>query len=546
MKYTKILRMLALVVVLSFVAMLIPASPALAAEEIELSPENGEPGEKIEITGTNLSVGKIGVDIYFSSDEADAGDEIGDEVEIYKRVKSRTINEDGEIDTYFYVPDEIFFDGDTDDPEDVVPGYYYLYLTYEDDEDIEVVAEFTVRGIELDPVEGTVGTEVEILGIGFERREDIDYIQFDDEEVDIESGDDDTDGDGEFVSSILIPEGTAGEHTITVRDDRRNEASATFTVETEMAISPTSGEKGSQVTVIGTGFGDEEDVTITFNGTRVATDETDSYGSFTARFDVPDVDAGTYDVEVEDEDDNKAESTFTVVVSTVVNISPVTTEASPAHAGTNIAVSGSGFKANAPITIIDTTSGLLLTTVTSNADGAFQVTLAAEGSAGQHIITASDGTDTLQVSFVMESQAPSAPVLSSPEDAGTAEAQALFNWGTVSDDSLPVTYTLQVATRDDFTPAFIVVEKMGLTASEYTLTQGQALESTKKEASYYWRVQATDGAANVGQWSAAGSFYVGSTFELEGGVLYALMGVGGLLLLGLGYWLGRRTAYSSF
>ncbi len=545
MKYTKILRMLALVVIFSFVAMLIPASPALAAEEIELSSENGEPGEKIEITGTNLSVGKIGVDIYFSSDEADTGDEIGDEVEIYKRVKSRTINDDGEIDTYFYVPDEIYFDGDTDDPEDVVPGYYYVYLTYEDDEDIEVIAEFTVRGIELDPVEGTVGTEVEISGIGFDRREDIDYINFDDDEVDIESGDDDTDGDGEFVSSILIPEGTAGEHTITVRDDRRNLASATFTVESEMAISPTSGEKGSQVTVTGTGFGDEQDVTITFDGTRVATDETDSSGSFTASFDVPDVDAGTYDVEVEDEDDNKGESTYTVVISTVVNISPVTTEASPAHAGMDIVVSGSGFKANAPITIIDTTSGLLLTTATSNADGAFQATLAAEGSAGRHIITASDGTDTLQVSFVMESQVPSAPVLSSPENAGSAEAQAIFNWGSVSDDSLPVTYTLQVATRDDFTPAFIVLEKT-LTASEYTLTQGEALESTKKEAPYYWRVQATDGAANVGEWSAAGSFYVGSTFELEGGVLYALMGVGGLLLLGLGYWLGRRTAYSSF
>ncbi len=427
MKYTKILRMLALVVILSFVAMLIPAAPALAAEEIELSPENGEPGEKIEITGTNLSVSKIGVDIYFSSDEADTGDEIGDEVEIYKRVKSRTINIDGEIDTYFYVPDEIFYDGDTDDPEDVVPGYYYVYLTYEDDEDIEVVADFTVRGIELDPVEGTVGTEVEISGIGFERREDIDSIEFDDEGVDIESGDDDTDGDGEFVSSILIPEGTAGEHTITVRDDRRNEASATFTVESEMAISSTSGEKGSEVTVTGTGFGGEQDITITFDGTRVATDETDEYGSFTASFDVPDVDAGTYDVEVEDEDDNKGESTFSVLISTVVNISPVTSEASPAHAGTNIAVSGSGFKNNAPITITDTTRGLLLTTVTSNADGAFQVTLAVEGSAGQHIITASDGTDTLQVSFVMESQAPSAPVLSSPEDAGIAEAQAIFD-----------------------------------------------------------------------------------------------------------------------
>ena len=394
MKYTKILRMLALVVVLSFVAMLIPAAPALAAEEIELSSENGEPGDKIEITGENLSVSKFGVDFYFSSDEADTGDEMDDEVEIYKRVKSRTINDDGEIDTYFYVPDEIYYDGDTDDPEDVVPGYYYVYLTYEDDEDIEVIADFTVRGIELDPVEGTVGTEVEISGFGFDGREDIDYLQFDDEELDIESGDDDTDSDGEFVSSILIPEGSAGEHTITVKDDRRNEASATFTIEPEMAISRTSGEIGSEVTVTGTGFGDEQDVTITFDGATVATDETDEYGSFTASFDVPDVDAATYDVEVEDEDDNKGESTFTVLVATSVNISPVTSEASPAHAGTNIAVSGSGFKANAPITITDTTSGLLLTTVTSNADGVFQVTLAVEGSAGQHIITASDGTDT--------------------------------------------------------------------------------------------------------------------------------------------------------
>ena len=98
MKYTKILRLLALVVTLSFVAMLIPASPALAAEDIEISPENGEVGDKIEITGENLSVAQIGVDIYFSSQEADVGDNIDDEVDLYKRVKTRTINEDGEID----------------------------------------------------------------------------------------------------------------------------------------------------------------------------------------------------------------------------------------------------------------------------------------------------------------------------------------------------------------------------------------------------------------------------------------------------------------
>ena len=102
-----------------------------------------------------------------------------------------------------------------------------------------------------------------------------------------------------------------------------------------------------------------------------------------------------------------------------------------------------------------------------------------------------------------------------------------------------------MATSSDFTPAALVLEKTGLTASGYPLTQGQALEATKEEASYYWRVQAIDGVSNEGEWSIVGSFYVGSTFELAGGVLYAIMGAGGLLLLGLGFWLGRRTSYSS-
>lgn len=545
MKYSKILRALAVAVILSLLVIAIPAAPALAAEEFELSPDTGEVGDKIEITGDGFKSDGTRVWIYFSDQEADVGDEIDDEVDIYKLVKKRTPDDTGDLDTSFYVPDEIFYEGDVDDPEDVVSGYYYVYVTYEDDEDIEAVQEFVVRGIELDPVEGTVGTEVEISGIGFDRREDLDYIEYDDDEVDIESGDDDTDSSGEFASFILIPESTAGEHTITVRDKGRKEGSATFTVEPEIAVSPTSGVEGDEVTVLGTGFGGDQDITITFDGTSITTDDTDADGSFLASFVLTDVAAATYDVEAEDEDDNTAESVFTVTVSTTVTISPVTTETSPAHVGMNVAVSGTDFKANSPITITDATSGILLTTITSDADGAFQVTFWAAGGAGQHVITASDGTDTLSVSFIMESQAPSAPVPLSPEDGGKAEAQALFDWEDVTDDS-GVTYTLQVATRNDFTPAFMILEKTGLIASEYTLTEGEKLESTKKGAPYYWRVKTVDGASNVGEWSTLRSLYVGFAFELAGGILYGIMGVGGLLLLGLGYWMGRRTAYSSF
>jgi len=550
-KYTKILQVLAVSVALSLLIMVIPAAPALAAEAIDLSPSEGEVGDDIDIDCEDMDTTPAGMKVYFyfSPDEADVGDDIGDEVEVYELVEDRVIDSDGTVgNAHFDVPDELD-DGDYDDV--VVAGYYYVYAVYEEDvgedePDTQIVAvdEFTVRGISLDTDKGTVGTEVEINGLGFSRSRDI-AVEYDGTDIDIVDGDEQTDRSGDFDgTTILIPESTAGEHTITVVV-RNDQASATFTVEPEMAISPTSGETGSEVTVTGTGFGEEKNITIAFNGVTAATDETDEDGSFTASFSVPDVAAAIYEVEVEDEDDNKGEATFTVLVSTGITISPVTSAASPAHAGMNLAVSGTGFRANAPITITDTTSGTLLTTTTSTADGAFQVTFEAEGSAGQHIIIASDGTDTLQVSFVMESQAPAAPALISPEDAAIAEAQAIFDWADVADDS-GVTYTLQLATSSDFTPASLVLEKTGLTASQYTLTEGQALEATKEEAPYYWRVKAIDGVSNEGEWSTLRSFNVGTTFKIAGGILYGIMGAGGLLLLGLGFWLGRRTAYSSF
>ena len=541
MKRIKIFRILALAAILSLLVIAIPASPALAAESIDLSPSTGEVGDKIDIDGSGFKTDGTRVYIYFSNQEWDVGDEIDDDVTVYQLVKKRTPDVNGEIDTYFYVP-EILDDGDDD--EDVVGGYYYVYVTYGDNDDIEAIEEFTIRGIELSPDEGTVDTEVEITGLGFTNSKDIRYIKYDDEEIDIESGDDETDRHGEFISSILIPESIAGEHTITVRDESNKEASTTFTVDPEMTVTPISGTKGDTVAVTGTGFGDEEDVAIAFNNVTVATNTTDQDGSFTASFIVPDVAAAIYDVEAEDDDNNDADAQFTVEIATILTISPVTTQASPAHAGMNIAVSGLGFRASSAITVTDLTSGLLIVTTISSADGVFQTTFEAAGAAGEHVITASDGTSTLQVSFIMESQPPSAPALLLPEAATKVEARVSLDWETVTDDSSPVTYTLQIATDDDFAPASILLEKEGLTKSEYTTTEAEKLSSTKEEAPYYWRVKAIDAISNESEWSTPGSFYVGGIFfSLTGWVLYAVMGVGGLALLGLGYWLGRRTTY---
>ena len=158
-------------------------------------------------------------------------------------------------------------------------------------EDIILREEFTVENvaeITLDHDEGIVGTEVEISGIGFDSNEDI-IVEYDDNEVDIESGDSDTDNDGEFVCTIIIPESTAGDHTIKVTgDDSGVEAEATFTVEPQISISPESGAAGDTVTVSGTYDGSNGTGQLTIEVAQGGTHGQDDF-----QLKVPDADNNT-------------------------------------------------------------------------------------------------------------------------------------------------------------------------------------------------------------------------------------------------------------
>ncbi|MBA7654317.1 hypothetical protein ES703_62194 [subsurface metagenome] len=136
--------------------------------------------------------------------------------------------------------------------------------------------------------------------------------------------------------------------------------------------------------------------------------------------------------------------------------------------------------------------------------------------------------------------APSSPVLLLPETGIKADAGVYFDWGDVTSLSPPVTYNLQVAPDSNF--ASIVLEKEGLSGSEYTQTEEEELPAVKKEAPYYWRVKAID-ADNEGEWSAPGSFYIG--YAMPGWAIYILIGLAVLLVILLAFWMGRRTAYYS-
>jgi len=552
MKHSKIFRVLAMAVILSLLVVALPVSPALASYDYDIdlvdsdgdSLDEGEIGDYFYVEGDDWPPSDYvepqdieEVDIYFSSEEADTGDDIDDEVQNYERLKSGVeIDDDGEFDKKVKVPDELT---DGDDDEVVVRGTYYVYVTMAGSDDIKAVAEFTViaAGITLDTEEGPVGTEVEITGFDFADNEEI-TVEYDGDEISIEGGDDETDRNGAFEAIILVPDSAAGEHTIKVTDESDNEAETVLTVESEITINPESGIAGERVTVRGTGFADVEDVTIKFDGDEIATGDTNIDGSFTIPFDVPAVGAGTYDVEAEDDDNNSAEAEFTIASN--ISIGPVTNQTSPGYVGMDITISGKGFKPNATITITYASTPVVFTT-TSAADGSFSYTFKAPKSeAGEHTITATDGVNSMEAKFYMEADAPAIPKPLLPLMDSKPEQPIFFDWEDVTDPS-GVTYILQIAKDESFTTLVLQEE---LTDSEYTLSEEVELESTKKDAPYWWRVKAIDGADNESRWTGAGSFHVGFSFSLPNWAKYLLWTLGGLALFFVGFFVGRRTGYS--
>ena len=325
MKLTKIIRIFSIAIILSLLVVALPATPAQAVRALTLIPAEGSVGDTITIAGDGFSAStettEKYINIFFSSDEASTIHNIDNQVTHYELVKEGVwIDESGEFITTFTVPVELN-DGTGDDQNVETGTTYFLYATriytnpLSPATRIGAFAEFNVTGGELalDPDSGPAGTELEITGTAFSASKSL-TIEYDGSEVDIDDGDDETDNDGEFVSVILIPESTAGVHTITITVSG-SEIEAEFTVEPETILNPTSGATDATVTITGTGFGKRKEVIIWFDDNiEMANETTNSKGSFTTTFDVPEMGAGIYNVDTEDEDDNTDKAKFTVTV----------------------------------------------------------------------------------------------------------------------------------------------------------------------------------------------------------------------------------------
>jgi hypothetical protein len=529
MKYGKFCRLLALTIAIVMLLIVLTAVP-VAAASVRLSIDEGNIGDWIDVE----IVSSVTVRIYFSSDKADIGDKIGEQVRAY--YKPTNVNG-------FQVPDRL---EDGTDKEDVHGGEYYVYAVRANKE-IVARATFDIIGGEiwLEPEEGSVGDEVEISGEDLRREQTI-AVEYDDEVVDIISGDTMTDSEGKFTCTVVIPNGLMGEHVIIVADQSGDQPEAVFTVEPKITLVPPQQEGGKEVEVIGSGFMAEYAITLTLDGDRVETTpyyvETNYQGSFNCVFAAPLYENPvTVKVVASDRKLNRAEAQLMVIGG--IRFSPAITPTSPGYAGMELTIYGVGFAKGEEVTITYYNEGdevVSQAVTTADDNGNFTTIFVVPPSiAGSYVIEATDSTTTAAANFIMESVAPPVPVPKLPEVVGTAEEKTRFDWSDVTDPS-GVSYTLQVASDVDFST--IAVEKSSLPLSEYTLAEGEKLAPAGQKA-YYWRVKAVDGASNGGGWSTVGLFYVGSSgAAMSGGVWYVLYGIIALVLAGLVFWFYRRRS----
>ena len=233
--------------------------------------------------------------------------------------------------------------------------------------------------LEISPDSGTVGTKVYVTIKNFEPDQTVE-VYFSDITEPVKTWP--TDSDGYVHTGFKVPEYPAGRFRV-LANDGTNNIFVYFTLEPVVSISETSGCVGSELVVEGKGFADDEDVTVSIDGSSMGTTSTDSSGSFNATCVVPGCGHGRQTIRAEDGADNY--DTVDFVVRQSLSIEPV--EGTP---GTELSLTGNGFNADTDVSIMFGEEEVDV--VHTGHDGSFTAAVVVPGGAsGTYQVKADDG-----------------------------------------------------------------------------------------------------------------------------------------------------------
>jgi len=491
----RLFSQLLVVLTVCLVAIALPAAPAQAnggGPSITLSPSSGVPGEEITVSGNNFTAGEW-VDIYYYLDTTNTTDRIL--VEETKVLSTRRFT------VTFAIPESCKGAHKVRVEED--SSYAYVVEAY-----------FTVKpGLTASPAEGLVGTNVTVEGHGFAKSEkniELRYYlngNYTTIAQNIPAG-----TRGDWTWSFEIPSSAKGDHSIDAKGDSSSFVAvkdAIFEVTPGISLGKLSGTPGEKIMMTGNGFyANDRYITILFAGEEVNTDvrvDANPKGYWEKDFAVPEMPKGTYSVTAYGESTPKEDiSVLSFNITPGLVLSP-----DEGHVGTDLTVTGHGFATNKDV-VVKYDGSQKATAMTDNEGSFHNVSFPVpESQHGENHVTAEDAaSNNATAIFTMESTPPGTPELISPLDksrVGFIRVRPTFEWSMVLDDS-GVRYNLQIARSNNVTAtgfANPLVLKPNIVVTNYTL------EKPLSYGTYYWIVQAVDGAGNTGNWTEPISFRAG-------------------------------------
>ena len=325
-------------------------------------------------------------------------------------------------------------------------GEHYIgaFSSFTDASEIEEVKFIVSPFAKVKPLSGPVGTEIQVDGFGFRTSEDGITIMWDKRIIltNLIAG-----TDGVFSATLKIPPSTRGHHKLGVFGNDfmpiGEIPDTDFNIVPNIEVQPTSGNKGTKVTVNGTGFTEDETIALSFEGTPLNVKaSTDNTGSFSVAFEALQSRVQDNKVKAIGSAGNSAEAIF--IMEKIAPLAP---------------------------TLLSPTVGEKL--------GIFD-------SVGDVFL----GTAKHLIGII---------IFSGSGQQGFGVPNVTFDWSDVETEA-KITYDLEIARGDNFSSQVLI--KQGLVGSEYTLSKDDALGRD----SYSWRVKAVDDIGGESPWSEVREF----------------------------------------
>lgn len=179
-------------------------------------------------------------------------------------------------------------------------------VTAEDSYGNRATATFTIiPTITAPPIQGTVGSEIEVKGTGFAANQGV-TISYDGGRI-TTAQPIATDFKGSFTATLVVPPSSGGKHSLSAVDAAGNRHTATFTVLPSLRLHPGQGAVGTPLELEGTGFTIGSSLTITYDDTVLdlpTSPTADSQGSFAIAFPAPKSPGGKHTITVAADDVN--------------------------------------------------------------------------------------------------------------------------------------------------------------------------------------------------------------------------------------------------